>query len=151
MVRILILHGLGMNMRGKVKQDIYGHETLAQYDERIAASAKCLGLSVDIFQSNIEGELVNKLYEGDERDVAGAVLNPAGFSIGYRGLTVAITQLRYPVVEAHVSNPLLRGIVSDVSKVCKATVTGFGIESYVLAMNGLRSLVERSTQTKPGS
>jgi 3-dehydroquinate dehydratase-2 len=150
MARILILHGLGMNMRGKVKQEIYGHETLAQYDARIADAAESLGLSVDIFQSNIEGELVNKLYEGEEQGVAGAVLNPAGFSIGYRGLTVAITQVRYPVIEAHVSNPLLRGVASDVSKVCKATVTGFGIESYVLALTGLGSLLKISAQSGKG-
>lgn len=150
MARILILHGLGMNMRGKVKQEIYGHETLAQYDARINAAAESLGLSVDIFQSNIEGELVNKLYEGEEQGVAGAILNPAGFSIGYRGLTVAITQVRYPVIEAHVSNPLLRGVASDVSKVCKATVTGFGIESYVLALNGLGSLLKTSAQSGKG-
>lgn len=104
----------------------------------------------DTFQSNIEGELVNKLYVGDEQGVVGAVLDPAAFSIGYRGLTVAITQIRYPVVEAHVSNPLLRGVESDISKVCEATVTGFGIESYVLAMNDLRSLLGRSAQTTQG-
>lgn len=148
MVRILVLHGLGMNMRGKVKQDIYGQETLAQYDARIANAAQSLGLSVDIFQSNAESELIDKLYEGDGEGAAGAVLNPAGFSIGYRGLTVAITQVRYPVIEAHVTNPLLRGIASDVSRVCSATVTGFGIESYVLALAGLKSLLEAAKSVR---
>lgn len=141
MTEILVIHGLGMNMRGKVKPEIFGTMTLPEYDAEIRAAAEEFGLSVAIFQSNIEGEIVNRLYEAADRGIGGAIINPAGFSIGYRGLTVAIEQVGFPVVEVHVSNPASRGVQSDVGKVCRATVTGFGVGSYRLALAGLKTLV----------
>ncbi len=140
MTKILVLHGLGMNMRGKVKLEVFGTKTLPEYDQENMAAASALGLDVEIFQSNIEGEIVNKLYEAAARRFAGAAINPAGFSIGYRGLTVAIEQVGFPVIEVHVSNPANRAIQSDVTKVCRGTVTGFGVASYKLALAGLREI-----------
>src|SRR5262249_33745778 len=62
MPRVLVIHGAGMNMRGKVQVDVFGPMTLAEYDERIRGYAKELGIEVEIFHSNIEGEIVNRLY-----------------------------------------------------------------------------------------
>src|SRR3546814_20094746 len=119
-----------MNMRGKVKRDVFGAMTLPEYDASIRAAAGELDLSAEIFQSNAEGEVVDKLYEAAGQGVAGAVINPAGFSIGYRGLTVAIDQVEFPVVEVHVSNPAHHGIQSHVGKVCRPTATGSGVGGY---------------------
>jgi 3-dehydroquinate dehydratase-2 len=60
MTRVLVIHGAGMNMRGKVQVDIFGPMTLPEYDERIRGYAKELGVEVEIFHSNIEGEIVNR-------------------------------------------------------------------------------------------
>ncbi len=141
MDRVLVIHGLGMNMRGKVKREVFGSMTLPEYDRQIEEAARELRFSAEIVQSNFEGEIVNKLYDAAERGLAGAVINPAGFSIGYRGLTVAIEQVGFPVVEVHVSNPANRGIQSDLSKVCRATVTGFGVTGYKLALVGLKEVI----------
>jgi 3-dehydroquinate dehydratase-2 len=143
MINVLVLHGLGMNMRGKVKREIFGSMTLAEYDAQISVAARELGFEVEIFQSNLEGDIVNKLYCAAERSFSGAVINPAGFSTGYRGLTVAIDQVGFPVVEVHVSNPANRGIQSDLSKVCRATVTGFGVGGYKLALVGLKEILSQ--------
>src|SRR3546814_15264825 len=70
MAGILVIHGLGMNMRGKVKQDVFGAMTLPEYDASIRAAAEELGLSPEIFQSNAEGEIVDKLSEAAGRGVA---------------------------------------------------------------------------------
>src|SRR5712692_8214966 len=67
MARVLVIHGAGMNMRGKVQTEIFGPMTLPEYDERIRGYASELGLDVEIFHSNIEGEIVNKLYEANDR------------------------------------------------------------------------------------
>src|SRR3546814_19432982 len=123
--------------------DLFGAMTLPEYDASIRAAAEDLGLSPEIFQSNAEGEVVDKLYEAAGRGVAGAVINPAGFSIGYRGLTVAIDQVEFPVVEVHVSNPAHHGIQSDVGKVCRATVTGFGVGGYRTAIIGPQARFSR--------
>ena len=66
MPRVLVIHGAGMNMRGKVQVDIFGPMTLPEYDERIRGYAKELGVEVEIFHSNIEGEIVNRLYAANE-------------------------------------------------------------------------------------
>src|SRR5213080_5026468 len=66
MPRVLVIHGAGMNMRGKVQVDIFGPMTLPEYDERIRGYAKEFGVEVEIFHSNIEGEIVNRLYAANE-------------------------------------------------------------------------------------
>ena len=78
MPKILIVHGAGMNMRGKVQTEIFGPMTLAEYDERIRGYAAELGLDIEIFHSNIEGEVVNKFYAAHDRGVDAALFNPAG-------------------------------------------------------------------------
>src|SRR5262245_43622289 len=89
MARILIVHGAGMNMRGKVQVEIFGKMTLPEYDERIRGYARELGLEIEIFHSNIEGEVVNKLYEANDCGVDAAIVNPAGYSRGYPALVAA--------------------------------------------------------------
>lgn len=67
MSKVLVIHGAGMNMRGKVQLDIFGPMTLPEYDEHIRGYAKELGVEVEIFHSNIEGEIVNKLYTANDQ------------------------------------------------------------------------------------
>ena len=138
MTKILILHGLGMNMRGKVQTHIFGNETLDQYDERINAYADELGVHVDIFHSNIEGEVINKLYEAHESgDVAAALFNPAAYSSGHPGIIAAIAQVDFPVYEIHISNPYARGGQSQVAGVSEGVITGFGLFGYYMGMRGV--------------
>ncbi|HJU18478.1 MAG TPA: type II 3-dehydroquinate dehydratase [Stellaceae bacterium] len=141
MTKILVLHGAGMNMRGKVQTEIFGKMTLPEYDERIRGYAAELGLEVEIFHSNIEGEVINRLYEANERGIDAAIFNPAGYSSGYPALNAAISQLRLPVIEVHISNPARRGGTSEIARVSQGTVTGFGIFGYSLALRGLKELL----------
>ncbi|MYF64616.1 MAG: type II 3-dehydroquinate dehydratase, partial [Chloroflexi bacterium] len=109
MTKILVLHGLGMNMRGKVQTHIFGMETLDLYDERINSYAEELGVEVEIFHSNIEGEVINKIYDAHESsDVSAALFNPAAYSSGHPGIIAAIAQVDYPFYEIHISNPYSR-------------------------------------------
>ena len=141
MPKILVIHGAGMNMRGKVQVEIFGKMTLPEYDEKIRAYATELGIDIEIFHSNIEGEVVNKLYDANDRGFDAALFNPAGFSRGYPALTAAISQVRFPTVEIHISNPVRRGPVSDTAQVSQCMVTGFGIAGYYLALRGLRDML----------
>ena len=104
MARILVIHGAGMNMRGKVQTEIFGPMTLPEYDERIRGYAAEIGLEVEIFHSNIEGEIVNKLYEANDRGFDAAIFNPAAFGSGYPALVAAISQVKFPTIEVHLSN-----------------------------------------------
>ncbi len=141
MVKILIIHGAGMNMRGKVQVDIFGTMTLPEYDAHIRQYAEELGVDIEIFHSNLEGEVVNRFYLAHDQGFDGAIFNPAGFSRGYPALVAAIGQVRFPTIEVHISNPVRRGPVSDTATVSRGMVTGFGVEGYYLAIRGLRDLL----------
>jgi 3-dehydroquinate dehydratase II len=141
MAKILIIHGAGMNMRGKVQTEIFGPMTLPEYDERIRGYAAELGVDIEIFHSNLEGEVINKLYEANDKGFDAALFNPAGFSRGYPALVAAISQVRFPTIEIHISNPVRRGALSETAPVCHGMVTGFGLPGYYLALRGLRDML----------
>jgi 3-dehydroquinate dehydratase II len=141
MPKVLIVHGAGMNMRGKVQTDVFGPMTLQEYDEQIHKYASELGLEVEIFHSNIEGEVINKFYEAHERGVDAGLINPAGYTTGHPALVAAIAQVGFPTIEVHISNPARRGGVSEIARACRSTVTGFGIFGYYMALRGVRDML----------
>ena len=138
MAKVLVIHGAGMNMRGKVQTEIFGPMTLPEYDERIRGYAAELGLEIEIFHSNIEGEIVNKLYEANDKGFDAALFNPAAFGSGYPVLVAAISQVRFPTIEVHISNPIRRGPASETARVSHGVVAGFGLPGYFLALRGVR-------------
>lgn len=144
MTKILVVHGAGMNMRGKVQLEVFGPMTLGDYDSSIREYAQALGITIETFHSNIEGEVINRFYDAGDRGFDGAVINPAGYMVGYPALNLAISQVAYPTIEVHISNPAKRGVISDVGKVCRGSVAGFGILGYDLALRGLLSLVAKA-------
>ncbi len=150
MPKVLIVHGAGMNMRGKAQIEIFGPMTLPQYDVHIRKYATDLGIDTEIFHSNIEGEVINRFYDANERGVDAAIINPAGYTTGYPALMAAISQVRFPTVELHISNPARRGRESEIARVCRAVVTGFGIFGYYLALRGIQELLttNQSVTTK---
>src|ERR1700761_2757177 len=137
-MKLLVVQGAGMNMRGKTQTEIFGKMTLEQYNENIRQYARDLDIEVEIVHSNIEGEVINFLYNANDLGFDGALINPAGFSRGYPALTAAITQVSFPVIEVHISNPVRRGPISDTAQVSLGMVTGFGVLGYYLALRGLR-------------
>ena len=141
MPKILIVHGAGMNMRGKVQTEIFGPMTLPEYNERIRSYAAELELDIEIFHSNIEGEVVNKFYEANDAGFDGALFNPAAFGTGYPALVAAISQVKFPTVEVHISNPIRRGPASETARVSQSVVAGFGLPGYYLALRGLRDML----------
>ena len=141
MPKILVIHGAGMNMRGKIQLDIFGPMTLPEYDERIRGYAKDLGVEVEIFHSNVEGEIVNKLYAANDQGFDAAIFNPAAFGTGYPALIAAISQVEFPTTEVHISNPIRRGPASQTAAVSQSVVAGFGIAGYALALRVIRDLL----------
>ena len=143
MAKILVIHGAGMNMRGKVQTEIFGPMTLPEYDERIRGYAKELGVDIDIFHSNVEGDVINRLYAANDQGFDAAIFNPAGFSRGYPALVAAISQVKFPTIELHMSNPVRRGPVSETAAVSNGIVAGFGILGYYLGLRGLRDTLAK--------
>jgi 3-dehydroquinate dehydratase-2 len=143
MAKILVIHGAGMNMRGKVQTDIFGPMTLPEYDERIRGYANELGVEIEIFHSNVEGEVINRLYAANDQGIDAAIFNPAGFSRGYPALVAALNQVKFPTIELHMSNPVRRGPVSETATVSQGMVTGFGIVGYYLGLRGLKETLKK--------
>jgi len=141
MPKILVIHGAGMNMRGKAQIEVFGPMKLAEYDKHIRKYASELGFKVEIFHSNIEGAVINKLYAAHDGGTDAAIINPAGFTTGYPALVAAIAQVKFPVFELHISNPARRGRVSEVATASRGVITGFGIFGYWVAMRGIQDVL----------
>ncbi|OGA24655.1 MAG: hypothetical protein A3I02_01720 [Betaproteobacteria bacterium RIFCSPLOWO2_02_FULL_67_26] len=141
--RVLVIHGAGMNMRGKAQIDVFGPMKLPEYDRLIRQYGSELGIAVQIFHSNVEGAVINRLYAAHDAGVDAAIINPAGYTTGYPALTAAIAQVRFPTIELHISNPARRGRVSEIATACRGVVTGFGIFGYAIALRGIREVLAK--------
>ena len=141
MLKVLVIHGAGMNMRGKAQIEVFGPMKLPEYDKHIRRYASELGFKAEIFHSNIEGAVINKLYAAHDGGTDAAIINPAGFTVGYPALAAAIGQVKFPTFELHISNPARRGRVSEIAPATRGVVTGFGVFGYWVAMRGLKEIL----------
>ena len=145
MAKVLVVHGAGMNMRGKAQIDTFGPMTLDQYDNAIMGYAMDLKVMAETFHSNLEGDIINRFYAAHDDGIDAAIINPAGFANGYPALVGAINQVRFPTIEVHISNPAARGNPSLVGTACKGTIAGFGIFGYYLAFQAALNLMKPRT------
>lgn len=139
---VLVLHGPNLNLLGTREPEVYGHVTLDDVDRAVTELGRELGVAVECQQSNHEGQLIDWIHRVG-RDVAGAVLNPGGFTHTSVALRDAIAAVPGPVVECHLSNIHAREAFrhhSYTAGACVGAVMGFGQDSYLLA---LRALVSR--------
>ena len=143
-MKFLVINGVNLNLTGKREKGVYGTATLDELNEKIFAYCKANGDEVTFYQSNIEGEIVNKLHEANEKQVVDGILLNAGAYTHYSyAIRDAIAAINLPVAEVHISNVHAREEfrnVSVISEVCKGTVCGFGVGSYLAAIVGLKSL-----------
>tara|TARA_B100001013_G_scaffold137654_1_gene81023 strand:- start:3139 stop:3570 length:432 start_codon:yes stop_codon:yes gene_type:complete len=140
MTKVLVIQGAGMNMRGKSQVEIFGTDTLEQINEQVTGYAEGLGVDVKFVHSNIEGEVINALYEAHEDGTDAALMNPAGYTTTTGPIRAAISQVGFPVIEVHASNPTSRGTVSTIQPVCKGSVYGFGVYGYYLALEAVKRI-----------
>ena len=150
MIRVLVIHGAGMNMRGKTMFELFGPLTLQQYDECIKKYAESLDIQVEIFHSNIEGQVIDKIYDAHDRGIDAMLINPSGYTVGYPALAAAIAQVKFLTIEVHLSNPAQRGLISQIAPVSRVTISGAGVFSYYLALLSVREIVvaTRSSESK---
>lgn len=141
-MKFLVINGVNLNLTGLREQSVYGTETLAEINEKIVAFAEKDGDSVDFYQSNIEGMLVSKLHEAFlDKAYDGILLNAGAYTHYSYALRDAIAAIDIPVVEVHMSNVHAREDFrknSVLSEVCKGVVCGFGANSYIAALVGLK-------------
>ncbi len=144
MRRILILHGPNLQALGTREPEIYGRVTLDEVNTRLGSLADELGCEVEFLQSAHEGVLIDALYQARGR-CHGVVFNPGGLTHTSVAVRDAIASAGLPTVEVHVSNPHSREAfrhTSLVAGVALGAVTGFGADSYLLALRGLVARLE---------
>ena len=141
-MKFLVMNGVNLNLTGKREKSVYGTATLDEINAKIAAFCKKSGDEVEFYQSNIEGELVNKLHEAYlNKSFDGILLNAGAFTHYSYALRDAIAAIDVPVAEVHMSNVHAREEFrhkSVISEVCKGVVCGFGANSYIAALVGLK-------------
>lgn len=140
-MRILVLHGINLNMLGQRESDVYGLATLAQVDKALKALATELGAKVVTFQTNGEKEMCERIHAACKEDFAAVVINGGAWTHYSYGLRDALAILKVPVIEVHMSNIHAREAFrheSVIAPIAKGQITGFGVESYLL---GLRAAV----------
>lgn len=143
--RLLILHGPNLNLLGFRETDTYGKQPLAEIDEAIQKRAKELGFDVRILQSNNEGQLIDAIHE-HRSWASGIIINPGGLTHYSISLRDAISAVRLPAIEVHVSNIYSREEFrhqSVISPVCLGVISGLGGLGYVLALEAFDELLSR--------
>ena len=139
MSEVLVLNGPNLGRLGTREPEIYGHATFADLELLCMHTGSELGLSVEVRQTDDEAELIHWLHEAADRGVA-VVLNPAAFTHYSYAVRDACAALTAPLIEVHISNPAAREEfrhTSVISAVARGTITGFGLQSYVLALRAL--------------
>lgn len=141
--KILVLLGPNMNMIGVRDKGVYGDESAESIERQIREHAEKLGFDCDIFQSNHEGDLIDRIHAA--KDVYdGAVINAGALTHYSYALRDAIACVRIPFVEVHMSNIYAREEFrhkSVLSEVCAGQIAGFGKNSYFLAITALEDLM----------
>jgi 3-dehydroquinate dehydratase II len=145
-MRIAVIHGPNLRLLGTREPEVYGTATLSDINDRMEGLASELGIEIEFFQSNHEGELLDFLEETRER-ADGIVINPGGLTHTSVCLRDGLVGIGLPFVEVHLSNTASRERFrrhSYLSAVAHGVVLGFGADSYLL---GLRGLVAHLTES----
>lgn len=145
--KILVLHGPNLNLLGTREPDIYGKVTLENINEILREYASPLGISLMCFQSNHEGELIDKIHES-LGECRGILINAGAYTHTSIAIADALKGVNLPVVEVHLSNIYRRENFrhhSYIAPIAIGQISGFGLESYRL---GLQALISYLTQVK---
>ena len=138
-MKILIINGPNLNMLGVREPEKYGNETLVDINEKIKCYCNSNNIDVDFYQSNIEGEIINKIHTARGK-FDGIILNAGAYTHYSYAIRDAIPIAEMPVVEVHLTNVHAREEfrhTSVIAPVCKGQICGFGSDSYLVAVRAL--------------
>jgi len=145
-MKILVLHGPNLNLLGSREPEVYGRDTLADINRRLEGWAVEHSVSLECYQSNHEGALIDRIHQARTDGVAGIVINPGGLTHTSISLRDAIAAVAIPTVEIHLSNIHAREAFrqhSYLAPVAVGQICGFGAAGYLLALSGLLTTLKR--------
>ena len=148
MKKFVLLHGVNLNMFGKRDPKQYGTITLDQINDQVKRLAKELRVGVDIFQTNDEGRMCERIHKAHSDNADGVMINAGAWTHYSYGIRDALSILKVPIVEIHMSNIHAREEFrhkSVIGEIAKGQIAGFGVDSYLL---GLRACVAAAQAAK---
>lgn len=148
MKKILVLHGINLNMFGKRDPVHYSTATLKEIDNQISKLASEIGCDVECFQTNHEGEMVERIHRAHDEQIDAVVINAGAWTHYSYGILDALGILKAPIVEVHMSNIHARDEFrrhSVFAKIAKGQICGFGVDSYLLGLRAAYELVKDNT------
>ena len=143
MKKVLVIHGPNLNLLGTREPETYGNRTLADIDKALVERGQSLGLEVETFQSNHEGDIVDKI-QAATKNCHGLIINPAAYTHTSIAIRDALLVLDIPVIEVHLSNIYKRepfrqqSIISDV---VTGKIIGLGHHGYLIALDAVARLI----------
>lgn len=146
-LRILVLHGPNLNLLGTREPDIYGRVTLADIHSRMEGRARSAGVQIESFQSNHEGELIDRVQSAREEGIEFIIINPGGYTHTSVALRDALAAVAIPFIEVHLSNIHARETfrhTSYFSDIAAGTICGLGAQGYELALEAALVRLARS-------
>jgi 3-dehydroquinate dehydratase-2 len=141
---VYVLNGPNLNLLGTREPKTYGRATLREVEKLCREAAQCHKLEVECRQSNHEGEIVDLIHEAAAKKAAGIIINAGGYTHTSVAIRDAIAAVALPVIEVHISNIFARESFrqhSHIAAVAKASLCGFGVTGYALAIDGLAALI----------
>ena len=147
-LKIQIINGPNLNLLGKREPDIYGHLTLDEIKKEVDNHCQPKKITADFYQSNIEGELVGKIQEISE-SADGLIINAAAFTHTSVAILDALNTLNIPKIEVHISNVFAREEFrhkSMISKSVNGIICGFGLNSYILAVDAIERIIKNENK-----
>ena len=148
-MNILVLNGINLNMFGKRDPAQYGTTTLAEIDASLLTLGQALGVAVVCFQTNFEGEMVERIHQAHADGVDAVLINAGAWTHYSYGIRDALAILKCPIIEVHMSNIHAREAfrhLSFIAEIAKGQICGFGAESYLLALRAGVSAAKAAAQ-----
>src|SRR3989344_1066438 len=145
MKKILVIHGPNLDLLGKRETDIYGKTTLTSINTLLKNSAKKQNVTLEIIQSNHEGEIVDAIGNAKKNKIGSILINPAAYTHTSVAIRDAIAAVNLPTVEVHLSNIHAREDfrkTSLIAPVSRGQISGFGVQSYLLGLEAAISLIK---------
>lgn len=147
-MKILILHGINLNMFGKRDPAQYGTTTLAEIDRRLAGLGQELGTAIDTFQTNCEGAMCERIHAAHGEGFDAVLINAGAWTHYSYGIRDALAILAVPIVEVHMSNIHAREPFRHTSvfaDIAKGQISGFGVDSYLLGLRAALAAAQAGT------
>ena len=146
MTKILVLNGPNLNLLGKREPEIYGHKTLADIERLLVDEGTAMDLQVDCFQTNAEHELIERIQNARNNDVAFIIINPGAFTHTSIALRDALLGVAIPFIEVHLSNVFAREQFrrqSFLSDIAVGVISGLGAQGYSLALTAVKQQLKK--------